>query len=127
MEGNYPIYRAGKIVGQARITGEGLYYRIRCRCSRSWDVVSRIYVTSGEKTESLGIPVPEGEEFLLDTRLPRKKLGTERPRFAVQSDRVEPDEMFVPICPEEPFAYLSRLRNAYAAKRDGQIGVVIRK
>ena len=32
---------------------------------------------------------------------------------------------FVPISPEEPFAYISRLKDAYFERRYGQAGVVI--
>jgi hypothetical protein len=32
---------------------------------------------------------------------------------------------FIPIYPEEPFAYISRLQNAFLEIRNGQAGVVI--
>ena len=126
MEGNYPIYLDGRIVGQVAVSREGLYLRFRCRCRRSWEVVSRLYVTDGERTECLGVPVPEGTMFHLDTRVAQKKLGEEQLRFYVRPDRVQPDEFFAPIRPEEPFAYLSRLKDAYLARKDEQIGVMMK-
>ena len=126
MEGNYPIFLDGKIVGQAAVGREGLYWRFRCQCRRSWEQVSRLYVTDGEKTECLGVPVPEGSVFRLDTKLPQKKLGEGKFRFYVGADRVRPDEFFAPIRPEEPFAYLARIKDAYLARRDGQIGAMVK-
>lgn len=126
LEGNYPIYLDGRIVGQAAVCREGLYWHFRCQCRRSWEVVSRLYVTDGEKTECLGVPVPEGTVFRLDTRIPQKKLGEEKFRFYVRPDRVQPDAAFSPIRPEEPFAYLARIKDAYLARRDGQIGAMIK-
>ena len=126
LEGNYPIYLDGKIVGQAAVSREGLYWRFRCQCRRSWEVVSRLYVTDGEKTECLGVPVPEGTVFRLDTRIPQKKLGEEKFRRYVRPDRGQVDEFFAPIRPEEPFTYLSRIKAAYLAHRDGQIGAMMK-
>ena len=72
------------------------------------------------------MPVPEGTVFRLDTRIPQKKLGEEKFRFYVRADRVQPDEFFAPIRPEEPFGYLARIKEAYLARRDGQIGAVMK-
>ncbi len=126
MEGNYPIYRDGRIVGQAAVSREGLYWHFRCQCRRSWDVVSRLYVTWDGGEECLGIPVPEGEVFRLDTRLPQKRMGQGKLRFAVRADGVQADGNFVPIKPEEPFAYIARLKDAYLARKDGQVGAMIK-
>ncbi len=64
--------------------------------------------------------------FHLDTRVAQKKLGEEQLRFYVRPDGVQPDEFFAPIRPEEPFAYLSRLKDAYLARKDEQIGVMMK-
>ena len=74
----------------------------------------------------MGVPVPEGKVFRLDTKVPLKKLGQEKFRFYVRGDRLQPDEFFAPIKPEEPFAYLSRLKEAYLVRRDGQCGAMIK-
>ena len=42
-------------------------------------------------------------------------------------DRPVPEGKFVPIFPEEPFAYLERLEDAYLEKRNGYLGVVIQE
>ena len=35
-------------------------------------------------------------------------------------------EKYVPVYPEEPFSYMSRLKDAYLERRNGQLGIVIR-
>jgi hypothetical protein len=72
------------------------------------------------------VPVPEGTVFRLDSKLPRKALGEDKFRFYVRPDRVQPDEFFVPIRPEEPFAYLARIKEAYLVRKNGQIGAMMK-
>ena len=125
MEGSYEILMGGKRVGTAQITRQGLYYWFDCRCCLSGDVMCRLAVTCGGKTHSLGIPVPEGESFVLRTRLPVKQLGKGVPEIRVQPKHRPVGTVFVPLSPEEPFAYLSRLKDAFLEIRDGKAGLVI--
>lgn len=125
MEGTYEIMLGGEPVGQVTVARQGLYYRFSCRCDLSGEVIYRITVSCGGKSESLGIPVPKDGEFVLDTRLAASRLGEGTPRFAAVPRRPELGGQFVPISPEEPFCYLHRLENAYLARKDGQVGIVI--
>lgn len=125
MDGTYEIMLGGESVGQAVVRRQGLYYRFSCRCDLSGEVIYRITVTCGGKSESLGIPVPKNGEFYLDTRLAASRLGEGEPKFAAVPRRPDLGGMFVPISPEEPFRYLHRLENAFLARKDGQLGIVI--
>lgn len=125
MEGSYEILMGGKRIGTAKITRQGLYYGFDCRCRLSGDIMCRITVTCGGKTCSLGIPVPEGDVFALRTKLPVKQLGEGVPQFQLQPKHRPVGGEFVPISPEEPFAYLSRLTEAFLEIRDGKVGLVI--
>jgi hypothetical protein len=127
MDGTYEIMLGGESVGQAVVRRQGLYYRFSCRCDLSGEVIYRITVTCGGKSESLGIPVPKNGEFYLDTRLAASRLGEGEPKFAAVPRRPDLGGMFVPISPEEPFRYLHRLENAFLARKDGQLGIVIRE
>lgn len=111
-------------MGKVQVTRQGLYYRFRCRCRLSGGVICRVSVRCGEKQENLGILVPMGDGFGLDTGLAMKKLGQGSPEFLVMPVRPK-GEKFVPISPEEPFSYLSRLKNAYLAERNGTIGILL--
>ena len=126
MEGTYPLCFGGTAVGQVRLLREGLYYRFLCRCHLSGDVVCRVMVTWGELRENLGILVPVGDGFGLDTRVPVKRFGKGKPEFSVTPSRPPTGEKFLPISPEEPFAYIARLKDAFLEIREGQVGAVIR-
>lgn len=125
MDGTYEIMLGGESVGQAVVRRQGLYYRFSCRCDLSGEVIYRITVTCGGKSESLGIPVPKDGQFHLDTKLAASRLGEGEPKFAAVPRRPDLGGMFLPISPEEPFRYLHRLENAFLARKDGQLGIVI--
>lgn len=125
MEGNYNVLFGSQSVGKVQLSRQGLYYRILCRCQLSGEVVCRLCVRCGGKEERLGILVPMGDGFGLDTRVPVKRLGEGEMAFFLHPAHDAPQGTFVPLSPEEPFAYLSRLKDAYLEKREGQIGVVL--
>ena len=119
----YDIKLWDKPIGTAEVTREGLYYRFRCRCKLEMDAVCKVSV--GEI--SLGVLVPEGDSFVLNTRLPAKRFAEQPMDFQIVSERPVVQGRFIPIKPEEPFAYIERLKDAYLAQRDGQIGVIIKE
>ena len=125
MEGNYPVLMGGTAIGTVKVTRQGLYYRFACRCRLSGDVMCRLTVTCGGTAHNLGILAPEGGEFGLRTGLPVKQLGEGVPQFRVLPNHKPVQGHFVPISPEEPFAYLSRLQDAFLEIRDGVPGLVI--
>ena len=84
----------------------------------------RVQVRCGEKTEDLGILVPENGEFALKTKVPVKKLGETEMEFQAVPKRVHLDGKFIPLSPEEPFQYLKRLQNGILEVRNGEVGVV---
>lgn len=127
MEGVYDILLGGRPVGQAAVFRQGLYWYFDCRCRLSGQVICRITVSCGGKTENLGIPVPQGKDFVLRTRLPVKKLGVGVPEFRVTPKHSPLPENWVPVRPEEPFVYLNRLQDAVLEVRDGQVGVRFRE
>lgn len=127
MEGVFDITLGGRPVGQAAVFQKGLYLYFDCRCRLSGETVCRIRVRRGEKEVDLGIPVPEGRDFVLRKKLPAKKLGDGVPEFWVAPKKVTLPENWVPVRAEEPFAYLSRLEDAYLEVRDGQVGISLRE
>lgn len=125
MEGNYAVTLGDKPVGKVQVLRQGLYYRFICRCQLSGEVIYKLLVTCGAHQESLGICVPMDGGFGLDTRLPIKRLGEGNPVFRMVPKHSQMEGQFVPVYPEEPFAYLAKLKNAYLAKRGEEIGVIL--
>ena len=123
MEGIYEIMLWDDPVGKVEVTREGLYYRFRCRCDLTEDTVCR--VMAGK--ESLGILVPAVEGFELDTKLPVKRFGVGVPEFRLSPNKPVLEGKFIPIKPEEPFAYLERLQDAFLVRRGDEIGICIKE
>lgn len=112
----------GSSVGKVQALRQGLYYVFHCRCRLDTRQAVRLWVSCGEKKEDLGVLVPMDGGFGLDTRRPAKRLGEGELSFRLVSKHDAPRTHFAPISPEEPFAYLQRLKDAYLAEKDGQIG-----
>lgn len=123
----YTILLGTQNVGQAQVRRDGLYYDFYCRCRFSGDVIMKIAVSCGEKTEILGTPVPQGKDFVLHKKMPVKYFGEGEFGFRAVPKQAQLDGFFVPIRPEEPFSYLNRLKNARLQRRDGVLGVALRE
>ena len=122
MEGTFEIYLNGQTVGTVQVSREGLYYRFVCRCRISGSSVCRILANG----VSLGIPVPCGDGFELRTKLPIKRFPEESWDFQLMANRPVLEGKFVPISPEEPFAYLERLKDSYLVRRENSIGILLK-
>ena len=123
MVGDYEVFFGNQQAGRVQVTRQGLYYRFVCRCKLTGDVVCRLYVSCGGQQENQGVVVPTGDGFGLDTRFPISRVGRGVLSFCIlpRHDPLQ-GRLFVPITPEEPFAYLSRLKDAFLETRNGQIG-----
>lgn len=127
LEDTYGVYFGNQLAGKVQVLRQGLYYGFHCRCQLTGEVVCRLYVTCGKNRESLGVVVPMDDGFGLDTRLPKKRLGEGKMEFLLIPKHDIPQGRFVPIYPEEPFAYLARLKEGFLARQGEQIGVVFRE
>ena len=125
MDQNYTVTVCGKQAGKVVVQRQGLYYHVHCRCCLTGDNMYRLVVTCGTIRESLGILVPEGGSFVLDTRLPVKRIGEGKLVFTLIPKHEISSGSFVPIHPEEPFAYIARLKESFLILRDGQPGILI--
>ncbi len=84
----------------------------------------RLVVTTDLGKVDLGVCVPMDGMFGTEKRIPCKKLGN-NPQFHLLPKHEGMQGKFVPIYPEEPFAYMTKLKNAFLANQNGQIGIVI--
>ena len=127
LEGTYSVMLGRKPVGKVQVQRQGLYFRFRCNCEIPDGLVYRLQIACGGKQENLGIPVPMGSGFELDTKLPIKRIGEGSPEFHLISKWEKASGFFAPIYPEEPFAYLARLKTGYLMKKNGQTGIWIKE
>lgn len=125
MEEEYTVRFGNKVAGKVRVYRQGLYYRFICRCQLTGEVICRLHVRCDTNQENLGIVVPFGDDFGLDTRVPIKKLGEGKLEFFLLPKHEKSAGKFVPIYPEEPFAYIARLKNAFLERQNGKVGITI--
>lgn len=119
------MYFGDKPCGKVQVLRQGLYYRFSCRCQISGDVVCRLKACFPDREENLGVLVPVDGGFGLCTRLPVKRFTGNPVRFRIGTQKADSKGVFIPICPEEPFAYMERLKSAFLAVRNGQPGAVV--
>lgn len=127
MDGFYEVSFGNSPVGKVQLVRQGLYCRIVCRCRLPGDLVCRLFVQTDKGRENLGVVVPEGDSFLLDKKIPVKRLGNGPLRFALSSGAGPLPGRFIPICPEEPFYYIERLKDAFLESEQGKVGIRIQE
>lgn len=123
----------GKQTGTVCLTKEGLYYRVQCSCKTVDKQIYRLAALCGDDPVRLGVLIPEGDEMMLQTKIPVKKLKGEDPQFQLecissgkkQEDNRKSQGKFIPIYPDEPYSYLSKLKSSYLEIRKGEPGIVI--
>ena len=125
MVGTYEIMKGSSSVGQVVVERQGLYYRFFCRCELVDKEIYRLMVSCNGNREKLGTLVPMDGFWGLEKRIPAKRLREGKPEFFLMSKDCISKGKFVPVYPEEPFSYLSRLKDAYLERREGQLGLVI--
>ncbi len=125
MEGNYAVRLGTDRIGKVNVQRKGLYYQFACRCRLSGTGVFRLRISCGGKQEDLGILVPIEDGFGLDTKIPAKRLGEGEPEFTLIPKHEMRQGKFIPIYPEEPFAYISKLKQAFLIRKNGQMGIQI--
>ena len=126
MEGYYEVTFGNQTVGKVQVLRQGLYYRFICRCQLTGDVVCRLAVRCAGVEEKLGVVVPVEHGFGLDRKIPVKRLGQGMPEFFLSPKHEHQKGTFVPIYPEEPFAYIARLKDAFLLRQNGQLGAMIK-
>lgn len=125
MEHCFSVTVSGKPVGKVIVQRQGLYYHFSCRCNLTGNILYRLMVICGSIRESLGILVPEDGSFVLTTKVPVKRIGEGDMTFVLVSKQEQYQGTFVPIRPEEPFAYISRLKQSFLMHQEGQPGIQI--
>ncbi len=120
LEGTYDVNFGAETIGRVRVQRQGLYYQFACTCEHL-DGMFQLVCDGVD----LGLLVPCGGQLILQTKQPVKRFGQGSGQFLLRPRHSKLPQSFVPLRPEEPFAYLSRLENAYLATQNGQPGVVL--
>ncbi len=125
MERQYSVSLNGQHCGKVTVSRQGLYYRIHCRCLLPSEDIYRLQAACGIRKENLGVLVPTEDRYGLDTKIPMKQLGEGELVFSVTLKREPVQGYFVPIVDEEPFGYISRLKESFLRIKEGQMGIQV--
>ncbi len=123
MDRTYTVYFGAEAVGKVEAETRGLYYLFSCRCRMLESSMYYLNICWDGGTERLGLLAPEGEYLCLHAKIPTKRIGQGNIHFMLTPKHEKPEGHFVPVFPEEPFAWLRQLEGAYLANRRGQIGI----
>ena len=124
MEGTYDVMLGPEKRGTVTVTGQGLYWVIRCTCGLYSDVMQDLVATAGDRQLRIGLLTPEGTKYGLHKRIPKKELQSVD-GFSLCPRHGRMDGQFFSISPQEPFGYLSRLEEAYLCRREGKTGLLL--
>ena len=127
METYYSVTRKGKPCGKGSGRKQGLYHLFDCRCLLDCNEIYRLNLTCGDFQKDLGILVPTEGTFGIHTKIPSKQLREGEWGFCVIIKKENPAECFVPISPEEPFTYISRVKASFLIYQNGQAGIEIER
>lgn len=125
MERYYPVTLNEICMGKVSVQRQGLYYHICCRCRLNADGMYRLVVLNGNNQVNLGILVPFDGAFGLNTKIPQKHIGDGEWIFQLISTKESIAGKFVPISPEEPFLYISRLKESFLTHQNGHPGILV--
>ena len=103
------IFDNRQVIGTARITTEGLYYRFECRCQFPEPGIYRLYAFCNGKSVCLGVCVPVGSGFGISTKIPISKLGVGDITVTTEA---EAKHDVLSVDPNKPFACIERLDDA---------------
>ena len=119
----YDIYLDDNLVGQAAVAEVGLFSEFSCICNFENTGPYRIKVAYEDRELDLGICVPEGNRFAINTKIPSKHLGKGDPRFRAVGNR-ESSGDFTPIIVNEPFQHVAILDKGRFVLKDTCPGMV---
>ncbi len=101
--------------GNAEMVREGLYYRIRVCCPEP----VRVQFCGEKGVQNLGICVPAESGFVIETRIPIKRVGEGAVSFRLEQEMGQ----FIEVFRDKPFVPLENLRNCVFCVYNGQAGV----
>ena len=113
----YPVFFGEEIIGEARMSREGLYYNIVCQANLQEKKIYRLFLVHKEGTVDLGVLLPNQHGFSLRKNIPVKNISTEEIRFVIAgSIHVK----YIPIDDVSPFLSISNLLQARFERKDGK-------
>ena len=120
----YEVYCADRVIGSISLEPQGLYYKIFSYCERISEKFPKLYAVCGDHKTSIGVYKPQGNGFVMERLLSIKSWDLKGISFQIGSmDRQIKGET-IPVFPDRPFPYISRIGNAQFCREDEQPGIL---
>ena len=124
MEGIYDVWMPDKIAGQVMVSREGLYYRFLCTVKIPKESHYHVMAQADSGIIDLGLCVPQGDLFVLSTKMPVKRFDKREYRYVLSEKTVK---QVIPVFVDKPFVCLNKLTEGYFAKENHIPVIVIRQ
>ena len=83
MEKSYSVTMGTQIVGTATVRRQGLYSRIVCHCCFDKPRFYHLEMECNGQSRRLGVLIPSGNRYLLETTIPAKYINEDNIRFYI--------------------------------------------
>ena len=107
---SYDVYSENRIVGNANVSREGMFYIVRCDIDRISQEICEIWLESKLGKVLCGKCYPDGDRMVLTKRLSVKLWDRDSGRIIVRPIKKAETE---PILEDAPFTRLQDLPDAY--------------
>ncbi len=120
----YDVTYLDRPVGTVKVTRDGLYYNIRCKC-RICIGVHKLYAESEKGRILIGALYPNDGFYEIDKRISAKTLGLDIQAFYVNPINEEQCNIYE-ISEDQPFIQLPQIENACLDLKKGRWGIRFR-
>ena len=119
----YDVLLGNDTVGSAEIREVDLYCRVQCICKLPSSQIYRILMVGTTGELLLGVCVPNGDEWILERKIPAKKLPGEELQFYIIGSGDE-NAIAGKLGREEVKLNISALRNMRYSALRGHRGII---
>ena len=119
----YKLYRQQRPVGKVELTREGLYYRIRCCCEPTKEIL-RLICKGCHGDVLVGVCGPAGWGFGIERRMPVKSFDSDPQEFYLQGQK-ERQRDFFELTHQLPDVLQDKLERCRFMVRDGVPGLYL--
>ncbi len=126
----YDLMLGEHAVGVARITREGLYLSVKCRCRLTDSQVHRVYLICDDcRTIDLGICIPMEDCFGINTKIPAKGIDLDQIRFCLDQNEIQTANKTeeIPVSCTQPIPCLSDLESARFSDESGTSYIILER
>lgn len=121
MESWYPVFWNGKEAGEVAVVKQGLYYQFSCRVDLPPGSHCRLFAHTAAGSRDLGLCIPDGNRFILQTRIPVKHFSEGEYRFCLNQPVAGE---FVAVSSQQPFSAMDRLEAGRFAMWGNEPGIL---